>query len=87
MEALQPVAAIVLVLALLGGALFLLKRRGMATFTGSAGRPRQLELIERVALDAQHSIHLVRVGGRSVLIATAPGQCQILDYAHTLERS
>jgi flagellar biogenesis protein FliO len=75
----QPLTAIGLVLALLAGALMLLKKRGMAQFTLPAGRARQLEVIERLALGPQHTIHLVRVGARSVLIATAPGNCEILE--------
>lgn len=79
MDALPSIAAIGLVLALLGGALFVLKQRGIARFTPLAGRAKQLELIDRVALGPQHAVHLVRVGGRSVLIATAPGHCQIFE--------
>jgi flagellar biogenesis protein FliO len=77
MDFLQPLAAIVLVMGLLGGALFLLKRRGIARI--SSGTPRRLELIERVALGPQHALHLVRAGDKLVLIATAPSSCQVLD--------
>lgn len=77
----QPMAAIVLVMALLGGALFLMRKRGAVmfpnAFKGTAGGSRQLEVIERLSLGPQHTVHLVRVGGRCVLIATAPGNCQI----------
>ena len=79
MDALPSIAAIGLVLALLGAALFILKQRGIARFAPLAGRAKQLELIDRIALGPQHAIHLVRVGGRSVLIATAPGHCQIFE--------
>ena len=108
MDLIQPLAAIVFVAALLGGALFalrdtrktrrvrvpaevgsltrswrwlacfaLLKRRGATSLPGL----RQLEVIERVSLDAQHALHLVRAGDRLVLIATAPSSCQLLDHA------
>lgn len=86
MDMLQPLAAVVLVLALLGGALWLLRRRGLASFNGPAlrlSRPgsesRQLALIERISLGGQNSLHLVRVGERRILVATAPGTCQLLD--------
>jgi flagellar biogenesis protein FliO len=77
MDPIQPLAAVVLVMALLGGALFALKRRGIASFTAQSAR--RVEVLERVALTPQHSIHVVRAQGRILLIATAPGSCQILD--------
>lgn len=82
MDLLQPFTAIALVLGLLAAALFVLRRRGAATFRfpGSAGSTaKQLEVLERVALGPQHSVHLVRVGGRCVLIGTAPSSCQLLE--------
>jgi hypothetical protein len=95
MDLLQPILAIALVLGLLAAALLLLKNRGAATFrlpgqisgrfTGAiSGRlsgsgQRKLEVLERVALGPQHSIHLVRVGERQVLIGTSPSSCQLLE--------
>jgi flagellar biogenesis protein FliO len=84
MDVIQPLAAIVLVMALLGGALLLLKKRGAASFhlpglTGSASR--QLEVLERVSLGPQHFLHLVRVRGKILLVATAPTSCQLLEHA------
>lgn len=85
MDLLQPIAAIALVLGLLAAALLLLKNRGAATFrlpgqiSGRVSGQRKLEVIERVALDPQHSVHLVRVGERHVLIGTAPSSCQLLE--------
>lgn len=90
MDLLQPFAAIVLVMALLGAALFLLRRRGAASFhlpgnlAGKNG-PRQLEVIERVALGPGHALHLVRMGDRRVLIATGPASCQVLETRQGLE--
>lgn len=85
---LQPILAVILVLSLLGGALWFLRKRGMASFQNAAlpfGRHtanRQLKVIERVSLGAQHALHLVRVGDRFVLVATAPGSCQMMESAH-----
>lgn len=75
MDLIQPLAGIVFVGALLGGALLVLKKRG------AVGRPgaRRLEVIERVPLGPQHALHLVRLGDRILLVATAPSSCQILD--------
>lgn len=76
MELLQPAAAIVLVLALLGGTLVALRRRGAVSFSGPA---KNLEVIERVALGPLHALHLVRAGSRTILIATSPQSCHLLD--------
>ena len=84
MDVVQPLAAIVFVMALLGGVLLILKKRGAASFrlpgvSGSA--PRWLEVVERVSLGPQHALHLVRAGGRVLLVATGPNSCQLLDYS------
>ncbi len=75
-DILQPVLAVLLVLGLLGGALFLLRKRGVVSH-GSG----QLKLIERIPLGAQHALHLVRVGERMVLVTTSPGSCQVQEIA------
>jgi flagellar biogenesis protein FliO len=90
MEVLQPLAAIVLVMGLLGGVLLILKKRGAATFrlpgvSGSA--PRWLEVVERASLGPQHALHLVRVGGRVLLVVTGPNSCQLLDFSASGEEA
>ena len=44
-------------------------------------RPRhgRIELAERVALSPQHSLHLVRLGGRALLIASHAGGCTLIE--------
>ena len=88
MDDLQPILAVILVLSLLGGVLFFLRRRGIASFSAlparaalgrQAANARQLKVVERVPLGAQHALHLVRVGDKLILVATAPGSCQVLD--------
>jgi flagellar biogenesis protein FliO len=81
MDAIQPIGAVVLVLALLGGALLLLRKRGAALFSFprlSPAAPRRMEVIERLSLSPQHTLHLVRLGGRCVVVATAPTSCRLL---------
>jgi len=84
MEALQPIAAIALVMVLLGAGLLLLKKRGIASFrlpgVPGANPARRLEVMERVSLGPHHAIHLVRAEGRILLIACSPNSCQILDH-------
>ena len=71
-----------MVLGLLGGLLFWLRGKGLANFTlprARRGEGRRMESIERLALSAQHSLHLVRVGERALLVAVSPGGCSLLE--------
>jgi flagellar biogenesis protein FliO len=81
MDVVQPLAAIVLVMALLGGVLLILKKRGAASVSVS----HWLEVVERVSLGPQHALHLVRAGGRVLLVVTGPNSCQLLDYSASRE--
>ena len=92
MDALQPIGAILLVLGLLAGALFVLKKNrvgGLASDLRLGSGGRRLQVIERVSLTPQHTLSLVRVGARMMMVATAPGNCQILDApeGQTVERA
>ena len=82
MDAIQPMLAVLFVLALLGGTLYWLRSKGVARFgvPGLArGGERRMQSLERLPLTAQHSLHLVSVGGRTLLIAVSPGGCSLLD--------
>jgi len=81
MEAIQPILAMCLVLILLGGALWWLRRKGLAQFSSSSfGKTnRRMELLERLPLSPGHTLHLVRVGGRVLLVASSPGGCALLE--------
>jgi len=82
MESVQQILAVLLVLGLLGGTLLWLRSRGMVRFTGGALRRsggRKMQSLERLPLTPQHSLHLVSVSGRILLIAVSPGGCTVLD--------
>lgn len=82
MEIAEQVSMVLLVFALLGGMLWFLKRRGMASLGlpgRKSGRNRRLEVLERVQLTPQHAVHLVRISDRILLIGTAPTACTLLD--------
>lgn len=82
MDAIQPVLAVLLVLGLLGGALYCLRSQGLARFNGKGlGRSgsKQMQALERLTLTPQHSLHLVSVGGRTLLVAVSPGGCTVVD--------
>jgi flagellar biosynthetic protein FliO len=80
MEVIQQMAAVGLVLLLLGASLWVLRRRGIAGIS-LAGRPakRRLECLERMPLGPQHTLHLVRVDGRELLVAASPSGCTLLE--------
>jgi flagellar biosynthetic protein FliO len=80
MEVIQQMAAVGLVLVLLGASLWALKRRGFAGIS-LAGRPnrKRLECLERMPLGPQHTLHLVRVDGKELLVASSPSGCALLE--------
>jgi len=87
MEAIQQALVVVFVLGLLGATLYWLRGQGMARFSGKGlGRAaRRMQTIERLALSPQHSLHLVNVSGRVLLIAVSPAGCSVLDGEVRLE--
>lgn len=82
MEALQQLWVVVVVLGVLCGGLWLLKRKGWAQTalrrTGDDGRPR-LKILDRLPLTPQHSLHLVRWADRTLLIGLSPSGCNLLE--------
>jgi flagellar biosynthetic protein FliO len=76
---LQQVLAVCLVLGLLGATLWLLKRKGVARFNGLSVKAmkssKAMAVVERMPLTAQHSLHLVRVLDRTILIGVSPSGC------------
>jgi len=80
MELVEQVAAVAAVLSSLGGTLWWLRRRGMATPAWGRTRcRRKLELVERLPLGPQHSLHLVRLGETMLLVAASPGGCRLIE--------
>ena len=79
MDGIGQMAAVVGVLALLGGTLWWLRRRGIAGVL-LARRPagRRLECLERLPLGPQHTLHLVRLGETALLVASSPGGCALV---------
>ena len=71
-------AAIVLTLALLALALWVLRRKGLPQI-GRARSGRLMEVVESRALAPGHALHLVRVGDRVLALATHSGGCTLLD--------
>jgi flagellar biosynthetic protein FliO len=79
--------AITFVLGLLWAALWLLKRRGVVPGRGRRSSGGSLESCGRLSLTAQHSIHLVRIGDRNLVLAVHPGGITFLcDAAGVLTK-
>jgi len=81
MDIVQQLAAIVFVFALLGGAIVWLRRKNLILL----GRPRtaipakqRLQVVDRVRLTPQHSVHVLRAGEREYIIAAHAGGCTLL---------
>lgn len=83
MSIIDQFGAVIAVFILLGGSLWFLKRKGyvnLATpFLGKTDSRRRIQLVERCALTPQHSIHIVRVANRTLLIGVAPNNCMLLS--------
>lgn len=87
MEDIQQVMAVIAVLIALGTSLYVLRSKGLVRFA-MQGKPgsntRRLQSVERLPLTAQHSLHLVKVGGREILIAVSPSGCSVIEGASRL---
>jgi flagellar biogenesis protein FliO len=81
MEVLRELLAVALVFSLLGVSLWLLRGRGSLPWKRAGGARRQarrLESLDRLALSAQHSLHLVRAADRVLLLVTHTCGCTLL---------
>jgi flagellar biogenesis protein FliO len=83
----RQVLSVVLVFALLGGALWALRRGSFAAlrtrlppgrWRRSQSRPKSLRSLERLALSPQHSLHLIEMNGRQLLLAIHPQGCTLV---------
>ena len=89
MDFAQQIAFVIIVLALLAVALKMARDRGLAKFTipGRPSRTRRMEVLERLSLTPNHSLHLVTVDGRTVLVGVSPGGCQLLEKTPVGDRA
>jgi hypothetical protein len=66
-------------MAIMQQALMVVAVLGLLLVIGKRQSTRQLRQLERLALTPQHGLHLVRVAGRAVLIASSPTSCNLID--------
>jgi flagellar biogenesis protein FliO len=78
MDVMRQFTAIAVTLLLLAGSLWLLRRKGLATW-GRARPGRLMEIIESRPLGPGHTLHLVRVADRVMALATHNGGCTVID--------
>lgn len=74
----EQVLAALLVIALLLATIWVLRRKGLAAANPlwlRGGRPRAMQVVERLQLTAHHSLHLVRLADELVLIGVSPSSC------------
>jgi flagellar biogenesis protein FliO len=73
----EQLLAIAFVFLLLGGAIWALARRGGGTgfpvLRRGPAKQEEMSCLARMPLTSQHTLHLVKVGDRTVLVATYPG--------------
>lgn len=75
----EQILAALFVLALLLATLWLLRRKGLASV--NLGLPKrfsgakQIQILERVSLSAHHSLHLIRIHDRTILLGVSPSGC------------
>lgn len=80
MEWLRALASIALVLGLAMALRWWAARVRAPRLAGRRrGAARRLEALDRLALTAQHTLHLVRVGDRALLISVHPAGCSLLE--------
>jgi flagellar biogenesis protein FliO len=81
MEMLQQFAGVAVVMGMLAAAVWWLRRRGLAYLPVVPMRRKTglLQNVERLPLSPHHTLHLVRMEGRVLLIAVSPSGCQMLD--------
>jgi flagellar biogenesis protein FliO len=80
MDVVRQSLAITFVLLLLWAAVWFLRRRQSGGIGFSAGRTKTglLEPRAKLALTAQHSVHLVRIGDRDLALAVHPSGVTLL---------
>jgi flagellar biogenesis protein FliO len=79
MEVIRQVLAVSAVLLLLVFALWWLRRKGLVRHGSGGSRKNALQAVERLTLGPQHSLHLVRLAGRGLLVGTSPAGCAVLE--------
>ena len=81
MEVFQQFAIVIFVLALLIALALAARKRGLAyiALPSRSSRSRRMEIIERLSLTQNHSLHLVSIDGKTVLLGVSPSGCHLIQ--------
>ncbi|MEI9977195.1 MAG: flagellar biosynthetic protein FliO [Ignavibacteriota bacterium] len=81
MEGFQQILGVMVVFGLLAATLWWARRRGLAQVPALAQRRkvRILQIVDRVSLAPAHSLHLIRMADRAILLTVSPSGCQVLE--------
>jgi flagellar biogenesis protein FliO len=80
MELIAQLAAVGAVLAALAAFSWWMRRRGFAaTALGHPRRERRLQSMERLPLGPHHTLHLVKLGPRALVVASSAAGCTLLE--------
>jgi len=84
MEMFQQLFAVVAVLGALSMVVWALKRKGWVRMSARASRDSgtRLEVIDRLVLTPHHSVHLIRLADRTLLIGLSPNGCNLLETSN-----
>ncbi len=77
-------AAVLLVLGLLLLCVWLLRKKGLAQFSAGSllpNRQRRLNVVERLPLGPQHSLYLVQMTDRLLLLGSSPAGISLIETA------
>jgi hypothetical protein len=77
----QQLTIVVLFLAALGAAVWTLRRKNVLHGLWPVRRRsgRRMRSVERLALTPHHSLHLVSIDGRTVIVGVSPAGCQLIE--------
>jgi flagellar biogenesis protein FliO len=86
-ELLRQLGAVLVVFGLLALAVWKLRSGQITPPWNRGGAPQRLESRGRIALTASHAVHLVRIDGQELVVATHPQGCSLLWTANQEPRS
>jgi hypothetical protein len=85
----RQVLSVLIVFSLLGAALWTLRGGGraaifLAPWKRTSTKSQSLKRVEKLALTPQHTLHLVHLKGRDIVVATHPQGCTLIGCSSTI---
>ena len=81
MDVVQQFLAVAITLGGLVALVWMAKKKGWAQvrMRARAGLSKRLEVIDQLALTPNHSIHLIQLADRTLLVGLSPNGCNLLE--------